>query len=286
MLADVANIEAVVDRKAVRQLHQRGRRSRLGGVDRPGDVVDGRGTPRNLVGDRVVHFDRPRIGEPGEVGLVLFELRHERFRRHGDCQHLASFLGRPDRVHLHARRGFVEQPHVLVDLFRVRQLAFRTRDVAQDRGRRRHAFRSGKVVHQRRQEEGLGGVLLDLLRVFLVDRLGGIPPGPCGGKFRLAGGVAGLARLFGHRRDRHQDREQQNQLSPLNTTADGHMARNCKSATSYQLRASSFPLPASGMLVPAPGAELAAGSWKLEAGNCQLATGNWQLSTGSANPGR
>ena len=121
---------------------------------------------------------RARVGELREVGLVLVEPRHQRFGGDRDRDHLAPFFAGADRVDLHARRRLREQPHVVVDLFRVRQLARRAGDVAEHRLRRRHGLRRRQVVDERRQEERLGRVFLDLLRVFLVDRLVRIAPGP------------------------------------------------------------------------------------------------------------
>ena len=67
-------------------------------------------------------------------------------------------------------RRLLEQAHVLVDLFGVRQHAGRAGDVAEHGLRRRHGFRRGQVVDQRRGEERLGRVFLDLLGVLGVDR--------------------------------------------------------------------------------------------------------------------
>ena len=173
VLADVADVRAVVNGQAVGQFHQRRRRTGLAGVDGPVDVVDRRDALGDRVGHRVVHLDRARIGQFREIRLVLIELGHQGFRRDGDDDHLAAVLCRPDGVDLHARRGLGEEAHVVVHLLRIRQLARRAGDVAEDRLRRRDGLGRGHVVDDGRQEEGLGGVLLDLLRVLLVDRLGG-----------------------------------------------------------------------------------------------------------------
>ena len=55
MLADVPDVEAVVDCQTIGQFHQRRRRARFGRVNRSGDVVHGRRTPRDLVSQ----LDRP-----------------------------------------------------------------------------------------------------------------------------------------------------------------------------------------------------------------------------------
>ena len=118
--------------------------------------------------------------------LFGVEPREQRLGRHRHRDHLAPFLGGPDRVDLHARRRLREQAHVVVRLLRVRQLVGRARDVAEHRLRRGHGLRGGQVVHHRRQEEGLGRVLPDLLRVLLVDRLHRVPA-----RFRRREGGAG-----------------------------------------------------------------------------------------------
>ena len=171
VLANVADVGALVHREAIGQFHQRGRRAGFGRVNRAGDVVHGRRALRDRIRHRIVHLHRARIGELRQVRLVLLEPRHQLLGGDRDRDHLASFLGRPDGVDLDARRRFLEQPHVVVHFFRVRQLPFRPGDVAQDGHRRRHGLRRRHVIHERRQEERLGRVLLDLLRVLLVDRL-------------------------------------------------------------------------------------------------------------------
>ena len=138
---------AVVDGEAIRQLHQRRRRAGFRRVDRAGDVVDRRRVScairRRLV---VVHVDRARVGELRERRLVLVDLRDQRFRRDRDGDHLAAFFRRADaRRPSRAATDFVEQAHVLVHLLRVRQLAFRAGDVAEDGLRRRaRVFDAGR----------------------------------------------------------------------------------------------------------------------------------------------
>ena len=148
VVADVPDVRAFVDRQPVGQLHQRRRRARLGRVDRAGRVVD-----RDRVGNQarrllVVHVERARVGELREPGLVLVELCHDRIRRDRHRDHLPPFLGRADREHLDAGRGRLrQQPHVLVDLFRVRQVALGPGDVSEDGLGRRHGLRRGQVIN-------------------------------------------------------------------------------------------------------------------------------------------
>ncbi len=216
VLADVPDVGAVVHGQAVGQFHQRRRRAGLARVDGAVDVVHRRHALRDRVGHRVVHLDRAWVGQLGQVGLVLVELRHQGFRGDGDDDHLPAVFGRPDGVDLHPRRELGEEAHVVVHLLRVRQLARRACDVAEDGLRRRHGLGRRHVVDDGRQEEGLGGVLLDLLRVLLVDRLAGETARPGRGKGGAPGRgrLAGLALggrsgeqddLAGGQRDRHQE---------------------------------------------------------------------------------
>src|ERR1019366_9882427 len=73
-----------------------------------------------------------------------------------------------DGEHLDVLRGFLQLPHVAVDVFCVSELVGRADGVPQHLLRRGHAIGSGQVVHQLRQEERLGGVLADLGGVPLV----------------------------------------------------------------------------------------------------------------------
>ncbi len=172
VVADVPYIGRIVHGQTICELHQRRRRAGFCRMNGAGDVVDGRRRAGDLRRLLVVHLDRARIGELGERGAILFVLGHDRVRRdrHGDV--LASLFGRADRPHLHAiRHRLGEHAHVLVDLLRVRQLSRRAGDVAEHRLWRRHAGLGRHVVDERREEERLGRVLLDLLRVLRVDRL-------------------------------------------------------------------------------------------------------------------
>ena len=181
--ADGLDIGALVDGQAIGQLHERRRRPGLGRVQRPGDVVDRHRQAHEPIGLGVVHLDGPRVRQLRQARAVLVELCQDRLcgDRHRD--HLAAFLRLADREDLHAARArFFEPPHVVVHLGGVRQLARRAGDIAQHGLWRRHRLRRREVVHQRRQEEGLGGVLPDLLRVLLVD-----------GLLRIAGVLVGLS---------------------------------------------------------------------------------------------
>jgi len=106
----------------------------------------------------------------GEARAVLLEFGDDRLRRDRDCDHLAAFFGLADREDFHARARLLEPPHVVVDLFGVGQLAGRAGDVSEHGLRRRHRFRRRQVIGERRVEERLGRVFLDLRRVLGVDR--------------------------------------------------------------------------------------------------------------------
>ena len=171
VVPDRLDVLVIVDDEAIGELHQRRGRARFRRVNRAGDVVDGRRLLHERLRLRVVHVDRARVAEFRQTLAVLLELRHDLVgrNRHGD--HLAPFFGPADRVHLHAlRRRFLQHAHVLIDLFGVRKPAGRTGDVAEHRLRRRNRLRRRQIVDERRREERLGGVLLDLRGVLLIDR--------------------------------------------------------------------------------------------------------------------
>jgi hypothetical protein len=68
---------------------------------------------------------------------------------------LPALFGRADRRDLHATRDRLgEHTHVLVDLLRVRQLARRAGDVAEDRFRGRDAGAGRHVVDERERKKG------------------------------------------------------------------------------------------------------------------------------------
>ena len=170
--ANLPDVRRLVHRQAIGQLHQRGGRAGLGGVDGAGDVVDRRGLRDQLVGDGVVHADAARVGQPGQARLVRVEVGQQAFvgDRHRD--HLAAFLALADREHLHPRTGGGQCAEVAVDVGHVGQVVRRAGDVAEYLVRRGHAGGGGQVVGQRRIERGIGGELQDLRRIRLVDRLG------------------------------------------------------------------------------------------------------------------
>ena len=74
-VADLLDVRALVDGEAIDELHQRRRRARLGRVDRAGDVVHRHRLIDQRVRLGVVHADRAGIGQLGEPGAVLVELR-------------------------------------------------------------------------------------------------------------------------------------------------------------------------------------------------------------------
>ena len=196
--ADRLDVGALVDRQPVGQFHQGRRRTGLGRVERPGDVIHRHRQIHQAIGLRLVELDGAGIGQLREARPVLVEFRQDRLGGNRHRDHLAALLGLPDREHLHAARArLLEHPHVLVHFGRVGQLARRARDVAQDGLRRRHRLRRRQVVHQGRQEERLGGVFPDLLCVVLVDEL-----------FRIAGVLVRLGQHAGAGGAGQQDQHQ------------------------------------------------------------------------------
>src|SRR5262249_46331478 len=105
-------------------------------------------------------------------------------------------------------------------------------DVAEDDFRRRYRFRRRQVVDERRAEERLGRVLLDLLRVFLVDRLVRIAPRSGGGEVDRARRPGGFLRLLLRRRGRRDAKGGQ----------DRHKARHLHGSGLYRrLEAGGWP---------------------------------------------
>ena len=173
-VANFLDVRAFIHRQPVGQFHQRRRRSRLGRMDRAGDVVDGHGLRNDFVGFRVIQLDGARIGEFGEPRAVLPEVFQIFFRRYRHCDHLAAFFRRSDGEDLRARAGLLQHAHVAIHIFRVGQDAGRASYITEDRFRRRHHFRRRQIVHQRRREIRLRRVLVDLLGVRRVHGLIGI----------------------------------------------------------------------------------------------------------------
>ena len=171
LVADLLDVRTLVNREAIDQLHQRGRRAGLRRMNRARDVVNRRRSRHDPVRLRVVHIDRARVRQLRQVRAVRVELREVRLGRNGDRDHLAAFFGLADRHHLDAlRRRLLQHPHVLVDLFGVRELPRRARDIAENGLRGRNALRRRQIVGQRRIEECLRRVFLDLRGVLRVDR--------------------------------------------------------------------------------------------------------------------
>ena len=76
-----------------------------------------------------------------------------------------------DRENLHALRRFLQLIHVPVDIFRVRQMIRRTRDLSQHFLRSWHRSRSRQMIHQLRQEELFRRILQDFRRIPFIIRL-------------------------------------------------------------------------------------------------------------------
>jgi hypothetical protein len=115
----------------------------------------------------------PRIRERVEIALVLVEIADRGFIADRGDDDVAAFLGLADAPDLDAIRRGVEGVKVLVDVFRVRQLARRTDDLAEDLERRRNRAGRGQMIDQLRRDPRVLQVLLDLLGLLLVDRLRG-----------------------------------------------------------------------------------------------------------------
>ena len=172
VVADILDVGALIHGEAVGELHQGRGRSGLSRVNGAGDVVDRHGFLHELGGLRVIEIDRARIAELGQLGFVLFVLRHQGVAADGDRDMVATLFGLANVPGAHAlRHRLGQQAHVVVDLVRIRQLGRRARDVAERGHWCRHALGSRHVVDERREEKRLGGVFLDLLRVRRVERL-------------------------------------------------------------------------------------------------------------------
>ena len=187
-LANFANIGAVVDREAIRELHERGGRAGFRRVNRAGDVIDGRGLRHEAVGLGVVELDGARIGELRETRAVFVEVLEIFFGGDGDSDHFAAFFGGADGEDPRARGGLLEKAHVFVHIFGVGEDAGRAGDVAEDDFGSGNVFRGGQIIDEGRSEDRCGGVLLNFCGVGLVNRLRGIA---CGrglvGAYRSAG---------------------------------------------------------------------------------------------------
>ena len=172
--ADVFDVGSIVDGQAIGELHQSRGGAGLGGVNGAGDVVDGPGLVDEQAGLGVVEADFARVGKLGQARVILFRASEKLGIGDGGDDHLAAFLSVADGEDLHAWTARLQQAKILVDIFGVGQHVGRARNVAENLGRSRHGFRGGKIVHQRREEGGIGGVFVNLIGVLLVDGLAGV----------------------------------------------------------------------------------------------------------------
>src|SRR4029078_7556284 len=92
IVTDVPNVRRIIYSKPVSELHQRGWRARLRGMDSARYVRDGGDLGDELVGDRVIHLDAARICQPAESGFVAVETCEQRFGCDSDCDHPAPFF--------------------------------------------------------------------------------------------------------------------------------------------------------------------------------------------------
>ncbi len=169
VVANRANVLALVHREAVHELHQHLRRARLGCVDRAGRPVN-----RLRRRDQSLRVGLGRsawIREAREIRLLLIQVRDRLLVRDDDQNHLPAFLRLADRYDLHTVGGLVDRAHVAVDLLRVVQHVRLADDVAEHVLRRRHRARRRQGLDERRQEERLCRVLADLFAVALGLRL-------------------------------------------------------------------------------------------------------------------
>ena len=172
--ADVLDVRRVVDGQAIGELHQGGGRAGFRRVNGAGDVVDGPGLVDELAGGGVVEVDGAGVRQLGQAGVVGLGAG-EQFRvGDGGGDHLAAFFRVADGEDLDAGTGGLEEAEVFVDIFGVGKHVRRAGYVAEDFGGRGDGFGGGQVVHQRRGEGRIGGVLVDLIGVLLIDGLGGV----------------------------------------------------------------------------------------------------------------
>ena len=107
-------------------------------MNRTRDVVDGKRCFDQPVGFGVIHVDRSRVGEFSQPGAVFIELRQQTFGSNGHRDHLAALFGCADGKDFNARGGLSQHAHVAIDICGIRQLARRSRNVAEHSFRCRH----------------------------------------------------------------------------------------------------------------------------------------------------
>ena len=204
VFANVLDVGALVDGQSVRQLHERRRCPCLGAVNGARDVVDRGCCLGDLVGQRIVHPNAARIGQLGQLRFIRVHLGNECVRRDGNRDHLPPFFRCPDTEHAHTRRGLRQQSHVGVHFRRIGQLRWRAGNVTQDGLGGGHRLGRGQVVDEDRVEERLRGILADLLRVLLVNRLLGIASG-LGGSKRIDTTLCGEGKNADSEQERRSD---------------------------------------------------------------------------------
>ena len=209
VVADVLDEGRLFDGQPVRQLDQRLGPAGLARVHAGGDPVDGLRRLDDL--PRLRLGGLARVGQGVEVGLVLVERLDGRLVSDGEEHHVAAFFALADRPVLEARRGLRQRLVVALDVLRVGQLAGRAGNAPEELQRRRHLVAGRHVVDQFRADSRVLRVLLDQLRVRLVDLLGGR-------------GLLGLQRQ-GHGGRRHQDHDEQRAGAEQAGRSSGHGSR-------------------------------------------------------------
>ena len=145
VLADAANVLAVVNGEAIQQFDHRLRTPRLGGMQRTAEQVH-----------RLAHTQQfrtfrrrqaTRVGQLAQDRLVVIELRNSRFIGDDRHHHLAPFLGLPQAHDLHAIAGRIHRTVVLRRFCAVRKTPDRARHVAQCLQRRRDRGGRRQIVH-------------------------------------------------------------------------------------------------------------------------------------------
>ena len=167
VVADLLDEGRLLDHEAVRELHQHFGAAALGRVHATREPVERLGRFDECLGLRLGGL--ARVGERGEVALVLVEILDGFFVCHYQHGHVASFFGLADGPVLGAARGRLgDLLQVLVHVVGLVENAPRADDVAEVLEWRGDLVGGRQVIDQFRGDARVAQELFDELAVFLV----------------------------------------------------------------------------------------------------------------------
>jgi hypothetical protein len=201
VLADVLNERRLFDRQAVGELDQHLGAAGLRRVHPADRVINRLRRVKQLL--RLRFGGLARIGEGAEHVAILIDRLDRRLVGDREQHDVAPFFGRANLPVLHPRRRFRERLVISLNVLRVRQLARRAGNAAEERERRGNGGRGRHVIDELRRDPRILQILLDQPGVLFVLFLRG--PGFSGRCRTLRSKLGGCARR--QRRERRRERD-------------------------------------------------------------------------------